>query len=260
MRFSLVLERTGKKNFLPFNYQYELSSWIYKVISMADTDFSNFLHGSAFQSGTKSFKLFTFSNLDLRPFRIHKQHGRIEIIGKHAVLQISFMVDKAAENFIKGLFLNQQFSIGDKISNVDFCVSRIESESAPIFTERMVYRTLSPMCVSIHGERHAQYISPSDREYESLLFANLIGKLKSMPLLHGNKSLQAVPEEESGFSLLSEPKSRLISIKSFTRDETRVRGYEFKFELRASPLLQEIGYYSGFGEKNSTGFGCVEIV
>ena len=260
MRFNLVLERTGKKNFLPFNYQYEVSSWIYKVISMADTDFSNFLHGSAFQSGVKSFKLFTFSNLDLRPFRIHKQHGRIEIIGNHAFLQISFMVDKAAENFIKGLFLNQQFSIGDKISNVDFCVRRIESEAVPIFNDRMVYRTLSPMCVSIHGERYAQYICPSDRDYEKLLFTNLIAKLNSMPVIHGNRVLLETSGDEHGFTLLSEPKSRLISIKSFTRDETRVRGYEFKFELRASPLLQEIGYYSGFGEKNSTGFGCVEIV
>lgn len=260
MRFSLVLERTGKRNFLPFNYQYELSSWIYRVISMADTNFSNFLHGNAFQSGMKSFKLFTFSNLDLRPFRIHKQHGRIEIMGKHVVLQISFMVDKAAENFIKGLFLNQQFSIGDKISSVDFCVSHIESEATPVFSERMIYRTLSPMCVSVHGERHAQYLCPSDKDYEKLLFANLIAKLRSLPVIHGNRSLLEMPEEQHRFTLLSEPKSRLISIKSFTRDETRIRGYEFKFRLCASPLLQEIGYYSGFGEKNSTGFGCVEVV
>lgn len=245
---------------MPFNYQYELSSWIYKVIAAADADFSHFLHGGAFRSGTKSFKLFTFSNLDLRPFKIHKQHGRIEIIGKHVVLQIRFLIDKAAENFIKGLFLNQQFSIGDKISGVDFRVIRVETDTPPLFTETMTYRTLSPMCVSVRGERHAQYISPADPAFESLLFANLVSKLSALPVLHENRPIQLIPDEEHGFTLLSEPKSRLISIKSFTKDETRVRGYEFQFELKASPLLQEIGYYSGFGEKNSTGFGCVEVV
>lgn len=37
-------------------------------------------------------------------------------------------------------------------------------------------------------------------------------------------------------------------------------GYKFEFKVRASPILQELGYFGGFGSKNVLGFGCVEVI
>lgn len=258
MRFKLILERTSKRNFLSFNYQYELSSWIYKIISAADEQFSEFLHSVAYTSGHKRFKLFTFSNLDLRPFQIHKEHRRIEMQGREAILEISFLVDKAAENFIKGLFLHQQCSLGDKISSVDFIVSRIEAVAPPIFKETMSYASKSPLCISTKGDNHAQYLHPAHEKYGQLIMANLLEKFRVMPLaVTGNEEAVLHPDTDYAFKLLSEPKSRLITIKAFTAQQTQVRGYEFKFQLTAPAAFQEIGYYGGFGEKGSLGFGCV---
>jgi CRISPR-associated endoribonuclease Cas6 len=36
-------------NAIPINYQYELSSWIYKVIERADAQYSDFLHNKGFE-------------------------------------------------------------------------------------------------------------------------------------------------------------------------------------------------------------------
>lgn len=257
MRFQLILSRTGKGNFLPFSYQYELSAWIYKIIEGADQEFSRFLHEEAFVSGARRFKLFTFSNLDLRPFKIHKDHGRIEMQGHEAVLQISFLIDKAAEHFIKGLFLNQHLGLGDRISRVDFTVNRIEACPPPVFRETMRYRTLSPVCLSRQGEKHAQYLRPDDPEYAAFFVSNLLEKFKALSLAgYDPEGLQQYAD--FSFRLLTEPRSRLITIKAFTEQQTQVRGYDYAFELTAPTALQEIGYYAGFGEKGSTGFGCVE--
>jgi CRISPR-associated endoribonuclease Cas6 len=62
------------------------------------------------------------------------------------------------------------------------------------------------------------------------------------------------------FRLLSAPKEKKIIIKAGTPEETKVRAYLFDFELQAPVPLLEFGYDAGFGEKNSTGFGCVEVV
>ena len=61
------------------------------------------------------------------------------------------------------------------------------------------------------------------------------------------------------FKLLSAPKQKLVTIKPYTDNETKVRGFVYSFRLKAPVALQELGYYAGFGEKNSMGFGCGEV-
>ena len=55
-------------------------------------------------------------------------------------------------------------------------------------------------------------------------------------------------------------KSRLETIKAGTNAETKVRGYQYAFKLKAPEPLVRIGLLAGFGEKNSLGFGCGEVV
>ena len=51
MRFSLNLSLVDRnRNVLPDNYQYELSSWIYKVINHSDPAFAEWLHNRGFSN------------------------------------------------------------------------------------------------------------------------------------------------------------------------------------------------------------------
>lgn len=70
MRFYIRLDRISRERFLPINYQYELSAAIYKVIDRADSGFSDFLHRQGYLAFGKQFRLFTFSRLDFRGYRV----------------------------------------------------------------------------------------------------------------------------------------------------------------------------------------------
>jgi CRISPR-associated endoribonuclease Cas6 len=266
MRFKLTLTKTPAANRLPINYQYELSAWIYRVLEEASPEFSAFLHGQGYTYGSKQFKLFTYSSLEVARYSIDKTTERLIILSDTVSLQISFCLEEAASTFITGLFMNQRLGLGDRLSRVDFVVSGVEALPEPEFTEHMQLQTLSPLCLSVAEERHGrimpQYLSPEDSRFEKLFFDNLLHKFMALPQF----ALAAAEDADAlqgdlfmQFRLLSAPKARLITIKKDTPQETKVRGYLFDFALQAPANLIEFGYAAGFGEKNSMGFGCVGV-
>lgn len=262
MRFNLILHITSRNRILPINYQYPLHSWIYKVIQSADAEFSRFLHDEGYRSGYKSFKLFTFSPLSCQPYKIYPQEQRIELKGQEVQLQISFLIDQAAEHFIRGLFAGQQFSLGDTISQVDFEVVRIEAQPRPDFTETMRYRCLSPIVISAkeEGQYHAQYLHPEDRLYADLFMRHLVQKQAAIPQAVDIATNTSWSEEAWKFRLLGKPRKKGIHIKQHSRHHTQVIGYLYDFELTAPVEVHEMAYYAGFGEKNSLGFGMASVL
>jgi CRISPR-associated endoribonuclease Cas6 len=255
MRLELTF-KTQIGSILPINYTYALSSFIYKTLQEANTEYSEWLHNQGYQLGNKQFKLFTFSELKLPKYQ--RYEDRFILQGDTLSLTISFYADEAMKNFVTGLFEKQTFFIGDKKSRVDFKVVFVEVQSESIFKEKMRFRTLSPICISQHteGNKHASYLSPIMENYGVLFFKNLINKFQAAKPNESTFNLQ-----EMTFRLLTkEPKSRLIHIKGFSKEATKIRGYFFDFELIAPSELLEFGFAAGFGEKNSAGFGCVRIV
>jgi len=59
------------------------------------------------------------------------------------------------------------------------------------------------------------------------------------------------------FKVTSKVYKNGVKIKQLTEQETTLIGYIYEFEFRAPVELQEIGYYAGFGQLGSQGFGCV---
>ncbi|WP_339708373.1 hypothetical protein, partial [Algoriphagus aquimarinus] len=96
MRFNIVLERTGTGKYIPINYQYELSSAIYRIVDQADSEFAEFLHHHGYRANGRHFRLFTFSRLFFQGFKVVKESGRIEHYGSEVRLEVSFLVDRIA--------------------------------------------------------------------------------------------------------------------------------------------------------------------
>lgn len=255
MRLSLIFKaKIG--SILPINYTYALSSFVYKTLQKANEEYSEWLHNKGYQLGNKQFKLFTFSELKLPKYQ--RYEDRFILQGDTLSLIVSFYADEAMKNFVTGLFRHQTFFIRDKKSRVDFKVEFVEIQTKPIFKNKMRFRALSPICISQHveGRKHASYLSPTDDNYDNLFFNNLINKYQAA-------KPDATPFDKSdcSFKLLSSrPKSRLIHIKDFSKEATKIRGYFYDFELSAPSELMAFGYAAGFGEKNSSGFGCVKTL
>ncbi|PZX51580.1 CRISPR-associated endoribonuclease Cas6 [Algoriphagus ratkowskyi] len=261
MRFKLILHRSGIGKFIPINYQYELSSAIYRIIDQSNSDFASFLHEVGYRTRGKPFRLFTFSRLFFKGFKVHVESGRIEHYGHQVEFEVSFLVDRIAEEFIKGLFLGQEIFLGDQISGTTYQVQRIEAKAKPMFKQVMQYRCLSPILVKrkrISGGE--DYLSPDVKGYSELILENLLSKSIALSMSFQNEGNSLAEDRpQIGMSVSGKIYKNGVIIKQLTPQQTKLIGYSFEFELNAPAELQEIGYYAGFGNLGSQGFGCVEV-
>lgn len=258
MRFRLSLSTIGGA-LVPFNYQYPLSSAIYKIIQRADEKFAAFLHNTGYGEGHKSFKLFTFSDIQT-PFI--RKGDRMQLVTGNAELTICFYLPQAAENFIKGLFMNQQLEIADRMSKTVFIVTGVESLLSAIPDDGcVVLQPLSPLVVGRKNERgHYDYRSPVDKDFAECLYYNWMEKCTAVGL-----PVDAGYEEpEINIDVLffnHPPQQRLITIKAGTEAETKIRGYtKFRLKISAPREMMEVVLGAGLGLNNAMGMGCVGMI
>lgn len=254
MRFKLTMtvEKSTYGNKLPINYPYLVSAWIYRVISQGDAAYSAWLHDNAFRDGNKTFKFFVFSNLNIPRLRL--EGDRLCILSDTISIYLSFLPERSTEEFIKGLFQNQTFTLGDRHSKVEFTVQQIELVPTPDLEKIQCYKTISPVVVAVkEPEGGVKYVSPDREDYPALLQKNLMEKYKA----YYGKEFSGSSVFE--FELLSVPKARLVTIKAGSREEVKIKGYLYSFGLRADEELVRLMHEGGLGEKNSMGFGMVEM-
>lgn len=258
MRFKLTLNIDKKAfgNRLPLNYQYELSSFIYRAIARSDKDYASWLHSNGFRLDGKPFKLFTFSNLIVPAYGIEKEEARLRIDSNQVEWLVSFLPEASTERFVRGIFSEQTFQIGDKKSVVQFHVERIEVLSPPAFYSEMTFRTLSPVCIPLRNEnwKYPKYISPNEKEAPQIILNNLINKYEAFygSPYNGNRDFD--------WKVLSKPKAKLTTIKTGTPQESKIKGYLFDFEIKADEELIKIAYSAGIAEKTSQSFGMIEPI
>jgi len=254
MRFKLFLniDKHPFGNRLPFNYQYELSAVIYKILGHADREFSQWLHDNGFAADKKVFKLFAFSRLQIPKFRI--EGNFLEILSDSATWYLSFLPERSTQEFIQGIFNEQQFELGNRQARIRCRVQSIELMPSPAFSEPMSFRTLSPMCLTLKRENGTdEYVAPTHPMARELIMQNLLDKYKAFT---GND----FPEKNVAFDfeVAGKPRSSLITIKADTPQESKIRAFGCNFQLAAPAELLKIAYDGGIGSKNSLGFGMIE--
>src|SRR5690606_40224326 len=103
------------------------------------------------------------------------------------------------------------------------------------------------------------FLSPRDTILNQFLKVALITRLlREHPEVSGLKDLDQY-SPECQFRLLSEPKKAGFHIQCDGSCQNIV-GYQFDFQLKASPVLHELGFYEGFGLTHSMGLGFVEVL
>lgn len=269
MRLKLTLLPNKQNQRLTFNYNHPFASWVYSRIKESDAEYANFLHqrGYEIENSNKRFKHFTFSKFEIpnKAKAIQKGDDFILLSDKPIYITVSFFIDKAAEDFIIGLFKDQHVSIFDRKYQADFIITGVES--LPILPETqqnsIVLKATSPMVIAEkRNDGSDEYLSPTDERFAQYFALNLLSKYESV---YG-KSLAmdaTIASKLINFRLIDTEKMRgkLIAIKQHKEDQTRVRGYEnFIFELSAPQKLIEVGYFGGFGKNcSAAGMGYCEI-
>lgn len=263
----MIKASTDKPCFIPINYRYQLHSMIYSLIKKSSADYADFLHDEGYASlghAQKRFKLFTFSRLRFYPYRFVGN-------GFSGVRRIEFTystpVDDTFGHFVYGIFADQkiQLRFGNTTSN--FIVQQVESLPEPDITNSMKLMCLSPITVSTmrlkpngkDTELHfLDYLNPGEKpKFCANIYQNLLEKYA---IIHQKTYLGP-----TDFAFAFDPEYLIIREGNISKlihfkQDIVIKAFEAPFTIIADPELIKIGYQCGFGEKNSAGFGCVEVV
>ena len=260
MRFKLILRTNTDKAIVPLNYPYAISAVIYRILDSADSLYAAFLHETGYRqdNSLKGFKLFTFSDL-ITPFRI--QGDRMQLLTREAELVVSFHLPQAAENFIKGLFQEQEIVIADKQSRAVFKVMHVEALQLTLTQENLqdvVLKPLSPVVCGLKNEKgNYDFVSPEHAAFIPQLTHNWKEKYKTV---YGEEKAEEAFQQSvmEVIFFKNPPKSRLITIKSGTPAETKIRGFvNFKLRVRGKKETLALLLDSGVGVYNGLGMGCL---
>lgn len=262
MRFKLNLLSKSAYPVIPVNYQYPLSAVFYHILSSADQDYAAFLHDAGYQKkdSLKSFKLFTFSDIRT-PFKM--EGDRLRLLTPQAELDVCFHLPRAAEKFIRGLFMNQQMEIADRQSKAAFTIAQIEALPAMLPQNDWQETVLQPRSPVVSGKKDGTgnyaFLSPEHPQFVQQLMYNWREKYKTV---YGADEADAA-FAQAGMEVIfyhNPPKSRLIIIKAGTDAQTKIRGFtNFRLKVQGSRAALELLLNAGAGIYNSLGMGCVDV-
>ncbi len=256
MRYKLTLKLVDPlRNILPVNYQYELGAWFYRMVNRPEGKLSNYLVSAGLLSPDKPFRNFVFSNLMVPDRKI--EGDRLSIQSEKIGLLFSTLPDEGMIPLVKENFGDTRFILGDRISQVSIAVENIELLPEPVFTDKMTFKTLSPLhlAMKMQGRKNELFLSPETPGYSTVFYSDLHKKFKMVNGFdHPHDPLAGK------FKLRSPVTQKGITLQSGNPGQNKLIGYQLRFRLQADPQLLRAGYYLGFGEKNHLGFGCCEIL
>lgn len=230
--------RNTQKLIFPLNYNYQLMSAVYKLIS-SDIGFCEFLHNEGWKSGGAVFKLFCLSPLT----------GHYQIENKKIIFDsdISFEIRSPSDMFINAV-KQELFSSGKiKLFNYDLEVRMIECYDRQFSAYEYLIKTVSPICVRLTQDNgKTLYLSPEDIAFDELINTNLYRKFTA--------AYGIEPPSTVDLMLLKPSKKVVTKIKDIW-----VTAYSGSFKMNADPVVAKFLYDVGLGSRNSQGFGMFEI-
>lgn len=241
MKLKILLEAPSGL-LIPWDYRTTLTKFIYETLRASDEQYSIWLHDIGYQRGKKKYRLFVYSNF--RPISFHPTAKGMQTNGVFT-WEIASPSNEFLEKLLEGL------------KKQDLKLSLFNSEVEVVDTVRMdlplacagrTWKTISPMVVSTWDGKSAQptYRSPSESEFASALESNIVAKWEAF---HQRKW-----EGEPLGVRVWNPKSTLVPVFGI-----KIRAWYVDLQLWGSEELIRFAYDAGLGEKNSQGFGMIEI-
>ncbi|WP_027309516.1 CRISPR-associated endoribonuclease Cas6 [Caloramator sp. ALD01] len=246
MRIKLNLY-TKEQQHIDINYNYYISSFIYRCLEEIDGEMANRLHNQGFEYNDKKYKMFTFSNLFFEDYKIEKD--RITFSG-NVNLSISSPISEFTEYLVKSILFKEEIKLGCAILKVD----SISIPAIPEFRERMKFKTISPITMSTALLKEDGRLLKRDLYIEDDRFIKNIRRnvLAKYEIIH--KKLPDDTRFDINFG--KNTKGKLIKYKN----GINIKGYLTDCEIIGNSELIEIAYECGLGDRNSLGFGMIECL
>lgn len=246
MRLKLRLH-FPKEHMVPIHYNEILQAGIYSAM---EPDLAKFIHDQGIAYNERIFRLFTFSRL-LGRYELSKDRRWIRF-HEGCDLIVSSPLDEVLRSVASTLLKRPTMNIGFNLVSL----TSIEAIMVSPVGSRVTVRVLSPIVAystlkRFDGRKYTLYREPRETEFSELVHQNLIRKAGALALWRGQ------PEgEHSEFRMVAKnTRQHVLKYKDFI-----IKGSSGVFKMYGDAKLLSLGIESGFGSKNSQGFGCVEII
>lgn len=233
----LLSFKPEKPLIIPFNYTYCLQSALYAMLG--EVGASDFFHDEGFGEGLK-FKGFCFGPLQGK-YNTDRENKKI-IFEDNVYLEVRSPVFDFIDAFQRAIEEHPFIKLYDTRLNVTGAqlMNRHLSEGITAFN------AVTPVVIKEKLEDgHTKYLSPEEEEYFIRICRNIETKYASI-----NGSL---PDE-----VLIRPDGELKKVVTKYKN-IWITGYTGAFEINTSLRMAEFIYNTGFGEKNSQGFGFLKL-
>lgn len=262
MRIEIELKAKNHNYTIPLSYNYIIHGAIYKLLSQSSQKFTKWLHQRGFVTDDgRSLKLFTFSKLFFERLRVEKDV--IHASGWAKLLFSTPVDDKIITNIIMGMLNRNFLTLADRFYKTDFIINRINMIPDPDFSTNdfiMLSPTTSSTMNELNGKLRTYYYRPDDTELPLSLQRNLKSKYK---LIH-SKNYQGELHISLDNKYLERKRkkgvTKLITIKKGSNQETKVKAFTVPLKIIGTKEIKKVAYDCGIGEKNSMGFGMIDVV
>ncbi|MCX7880666.1 MAG: CRISPR-associated endoribonuclease Cas6 [Ignavibacteria bacterium] len=263
MRLEIRLKSVKRHFTIPVNYNYPLGSALYQIFYESSPSFSKWLHDKGFITPDgKKLKLFTFSRLFFKKFQI--EGDKIHSTDGCWFLFSSPFEYSIIENFLIGAMIKRKIVIANNYVGAEFILKSAGLIPEPEFSNEMNYLMLSPTVSSTVVERNNELVEHYYRVDEIGVEENLANNLKKKYEIVFKKEYvdkleiildKKYIETKGG----AENVSKLITLAEGKKEETKVKGFLCPVKIFGNPSIQRVAYECGIGQKNSMGFGMLDV-
>jgi len=243
MRLKLRLGVQGEPFRVPRHYNYPLQSLIYRYL---DEHLATQLHDVGFGDGAKRFKFFTFSRL-IGDFQ---QAGDELVFPKGATLYIASPNAAFVESLLMHLLMIGELTL----QKSTIPILTVEAVPTPEYQPEVILKALSPITVRATLEtddgKYTYYYSPHEELFSQRIIANLAEKVR---IWYG-RAIEPGDAYCTPYAVNEQKNFHPMSFKG-----TWVKGWTGLYRFRAPREYFEMALDAGLGERNSGGFGCVEV-
>ena len=236
----LYIEFSAKNLCLPIAYRHFVQGMIYDALR-ADPIFSAAVHNGTLSPEQRTFKFFTFGQLE-GPFTVEEKqihfHDRVSLEIRSINTQLMLLLLNA---FPAGKAL--------RLGTNTIYVQKCSFENRVISTNEIVVQSRSPMVAfRTLPDGQTRFFSPEEELFYRLLCANAKRKWE---FLHKTQPFPGLSITPVGTVF----KKQVTSFK-----DTLITAWGGHFRLKGTPDLLTTLYNVGLGAKSSQGFGMFDFV
>ena len=266
MRLRILLDNERFSR-VPINHHDLLAGVMYRLLGAGDADYARFLHDEGYALGgaeagnetdsPRRFKLFHFSTLRV-PRNLREIDGAfLEIRPGRLSWYVASPITDFLQYGVSGLLTaGSEIHVG----RTSFRLAGVEALPDPRFTgESVAFTCLTPVVAAVpspDGRPTPYYLRPADADaFSEAVRKNLLRKYS---LIHG----KAPGDDRLRLDFDPEyvARARHGGTKKVTIHNTEIIGVQAPLTLAGSPELIQTAWDCGLGEKNSMGFGMLEII